>query len=113
MSSFSNLPYGQILDYWYEKLLGKPYRNKFLLTKTVEVFTFKSHRGKCRNKYDYIEFPVPIKNTVPENPNLSIVIPTFLKSEKDKQDVLNLLQSIERLSLQTNQVIIISKEIII
>lgn len=107
MSSLSNFPYGKILDYWYEKLSGKPYRYKFLLTKAVEVFTFKSHHGKGSNKHYCSDFPIPIKNSVPVKPRLSIVIPSFLKSEKDRQDILNLLHSIDRQTLKPNEVIVI------
>jgi len=107
MSTLSNLPYGIILDYWYEKLKGKPYRNKFLLTKTVEVFTFKSHSGNGVSKHNYFDFPKPIQNTVPDNPKVSIVIATHVKSEKDKQDLSNLILSIEKQTMQPNEVIII------
>ena len=107
MSSLSNLPFGKILDYWYEKLKGKPYRYKFLLTKTVEVFTFKSHSGNGSNKLNYFDFPTPIKNTVPDNPKISIVIATYVKTEKDKQDLSKLIKSIEKLTLQPNEVIIV------
>jgi len=107
MSSLSNLPYGKILDYWYEKLKGKPYRYKFLLTKTVEVFTFKSHSGNSNNKHNYFDFPAPLKNTVPDSPKVSIVIATYVKSEKDKQDLSNLIQSIEKQTLRPNEVIVI------
>jgi glycosyltransferase involved in cell wall biosynthesis len=107
MSSLSNLPYGKILDYWYEKLKGKPYRYKFLLTKTIEIFTFKSHSGNGSNKNNYFDFPAPIKNIVPDNPKVSIVIPTYLNTEKDKQDLSNLIKSIENQILPPNEVIII------
>ncbi len=108
MSSLSNFPYRKILDYWYEKLSDKPYRYKFLLTKAVEVFTFKSHSGKGNNWHGYFKFPSPIRNTaVPENLKLSIVIPTYLKSEKDRQDILNLLQSMSRQTLKPNKIIVI------
>ena len=107
MSSISHLPYGKILDYWHEKLSGKPYRFKFLLTKTIEVFTFKSHSGKDNRMHSYSEFPTPRKNTVPGQPKVSVVIPVYLKSEKDHMNILNLLQSIERQSLQPSRVIIV------
>lgn len=107
MSSLSNLPYGKILDYWYGKLKGKPYRYKFLLTKTVEVFTFKSQSGSGCNKHNYFDFPAPRKNAVPDNPKVSIVIATYVKSEKDKHDLSNLILSIEKQTLQPSQVIII------
>lgn len=107
MSSLSNLPYGKILDYWYEKHSGKPYRYKFLLTKTIEVFTFKSHSGNVDNRHNYFEFPVQKTNNVPVNPKVSLVIPTFIKTQKDKNDILNLLHSIEKLTLKPNEVIIV------
>ncbi len=107
MSSLSNLPYGKILDYWYETLKGKPYRYKFLMTKTIEVFTFKSHSGYNSNKHNYFDFPEPKKNAVLDNPKLSIVIATYVKSEKDKQDLSNLIQSIEKQTLKPSEVIII------
>lgn len=107
MSSLSNLPYGKILDYWYEKLAGQPYRYKFLLTKTVEVFAFKSQSGNGSKKHNYFDFPKPKKNSVPKNPKLSIVIPTFIKSDKDKKDLSNLLQSIEKQILKPSEVIVI------
>jgi glycosyltransferase involved in cell wall biosynthesis len=107
MSSLSNLPYGKILDYWYEKLSGKQYRYKFLFTKIVEVFIFKSYGGNGSNRHNYFEFPEPIQNTVSENPKLCIVIPTFLTSENDLQNISNLLNSISKQALQPNEVIII------
>ena len=107
MSSLSNLPYGKILDYWYEKLKGKPYRYRFLLTKTIEVFTFKSHGSNRSKKHNYFDFPVPIQNTIPNNPKISIVVPTCLSTNKDKQDMANLLQSIEKQTLRPYSVIII------
>jgi glycosyltransferase involved in cell wall biosynthesis len=107
MSSLSNLPYGKILDYWYEKLKGKPYRYKFLLTKTLEVFTFKSLCGCNGNKHNYFDFPETKKNALPYNPKVSIVVATYIKSEKDKQNLSNLIQSIEKQTLQPSEVIIV------
>lgn len=107
MSSLSNLPYGKILDYWYEKLKGKPYRYKFLLTKIIEIQAFKSQCYNVSIQNNYFDFPTPIKNAVPDNPKVSIVVATYIKSEKDKQDLANLIQSIKRQTLKPNEVIII------
>jgi len=107
MSSLSNLPYGKILDYWFEKLKGRPYRFKFLITKTVEVFTFKSQSGRYNNKFQFVNFPKPLKNNILKNANISIVIPTYIKSEKDKKDIQNLLESINKQSLKPKKVIIV------
>ncbi|MCG8327474.1 MAG: glycosyltransferase family 2 protein [Chitinophagales bacterium] len=107
MSSLSNLPYGKILDYWYEKLRGKPCRFKFLLTKIFEVFTFKNYGGNGSNKHNYFDFPKPTKNAIPDRSKLSIVIPTFIKTDKDKQDMINLLKSIEKQTVAPYAVIVI------
>ena len=107
MSSLSNLPYGKIIDYWYEKLKGNRYRYKFLLTKIIEVLTFKSYSSKGSYSHNYFQFPKPIKNSISNNAKISIVIPTFIKSEKDKQDIANLLKSIENQILPPSEVIII------
>lgn len=107
MSSLSNLPYGRILDYWYEKLKDKPYRIKFLLTKIVEVFTFKSYCGFSTYKHKYSVFPAPKLNSLPANPCVSIVIATYVKSEKDKKNLSALIQSIEKQTIQPVKVIIV------
>lgn len=107
MSSLSNLPYGKILDYWYEKLAGKSYRFKFIITKIFEVYTFKSVNKKCYKYQNYFDFPEPVKNTIPGNPKLSIVIPFFLRTEKENQNVINLLESIEKQSLLPYEIIMI------
>ena len=64
MSSLSNLPYGKILDYWFVKLKGSPYRFKFIITKTVEIFAFKGQSGKYNNKHQFVNFPKPLKNNI-------------------------------------------------
>lgn len=107
MSSLSNLPYGKILDYWYEKLAGKSYRFKFIITKIFEVYTFKSVNKKCYKNQNYLDFPEPVKNTISGNPKLSIVIPVFLRTEKENQNVINLLESIEKQSLLPYEIIMI------
>lgn len=101
MSSLSNLPYGSILDYWSEKLSDNPYRTKFLLTKVIEIFTFQSHSRSNRKEFmfRFTDFQEPINNFIPENPLLSIVIPAYIKTEKDKNDLTKLLESINK---QTN-----------
>jgi glycosyltransferase involved in cell wall biosynthesis len=109
MSSLSNLPYGKILDYWYEKLSGNKNRTKFLLTKCLEFMAFKRHSSKQngKNLYQYVDFPQSIPNMISEKPIISIVIPTYIRSQKDITDIENLLQSIKKQSIQPNNVIII------
>jgi len=109
MSSLSNLPYGKILDYWYEKLSGNKNRTKFLLTKCVEFTAFKRHSSKQNgnNLYQYVDFPQTIANTISDKPIVSIVIPTYIRGQKDITHIDNLLKSIENQSIQPNSVIIV------
>jgi len=108
MSSLSNVPYGKILDYWYEKLSHNPHRNKFLLTKFVEIIAFKRHSSKQNTKiYQYVDFPQPITNNISENPIVSIIVPTFIRNQKDINDIENLLQSISKQTVKPNNVIIV------
>jgi hypothetical protein len=109
MSSLSNLPYGEILDYWYEKLSGNKNRTKFLLTKCVEIIAFKRHGSKHngKNRYQYVDFPQSIPNTISKKPIISIVIPTFIRNSKDETDIKNLLQSIKKQTIQPNYVIVV------
>ena len=107
MSSLSNLPYGKILDYWYEKLSGNKFRTRFILTKVIEVFSFKNSGAKNRKNYEYIEFPKSRKNEVPLKPIISAVIPAYIKTEKDAKDLKNLISSLENQTLKPNYIILI------
>ena len=108
MSSLSNVPYGKILDYWYEKLSQNPYRVKFLLTKFVEIIAFKQHSSKQNDKiYQYVEFPQPITNDISKNPIVSIIVPTYIRNQKDINDIENLLQSIIKQTVKPDNVIVI------
>lgn len=107
MSSLSNLPYGKILDYWYEKLSGNQHRRKFIATKMVEVFTFKTNSGKNKGNYKFVEFPESKENTVPEHPILSIVIPAYIRNEQDHINLNNLFASIDRQTQKPNFIIVV------
>ncbi|MCR9290643.1 MAG: glycosyltransferase [Bacteroidetes bacterium] len=107
MSSISNLPYGKILDYWYENLKGHKHRNKFLLTKFIEAFTFNSNSKKLKAKYKFTPFPIGGKNQLPIKPKMALVIPVYAKSSKDIQDLSNLFSSIAKLEYQPEFVIVV------
>jgi len=108
MSSLSNVPYGKILDYWYEKLSSNPHKTKFLFTKIIEILSFKRHSSRENYKtYQYIDFPRSITNGISETPIVSIVIPTYIKNQKDKNDIENLIQSISKQTIIPNNIIVI------
>jgi len=107
MSSISNLPYGKILDYWYENLKGHKDRNKFLLTKFFEVFTFKSKNLPTSKDPVFADFPIAKKHNLPIKPKIGIVVPIYAKSKKDTNDLQNLFQSILNLEYEPDAVILI------
>jgi len=109
MSSLSNLPYGKILDYWYEKLKKKPYRNKFLMSKIIEIYAFKrnSYNTKQLPKLSYEKFPEQIENKISVKNKLAIVVPVYVKNKIDL-DKLNLLfNSFSMLSEKPDNIFII------
>ncbi len=110
MSSLSNLPYGKILDYWYENLKGHKDRNKFLLTKFIEAFTFKSSLKNSNVDYKYVPFPKGKKHNLPIKPKIALVIPVYVESNNDIQDAKNLFESIENLEYKPDIVIVIDDE---
>lgn len=107
MSSLSNLPYGEILDYWYEKLSGKRFRRRFLLTKVVEIHSFKKHSARNITRHEYQVFPSPVKNKVSANPKVALVIPVYVRDQGDLAHLKNLLQSVDRLSKKPEVVIVV------
>lgn len=107
MSSLSNLPYGKILDYWYERLAGHRYRGKFILTKMIEVYTFKANSGKAGYSADVLNFPNSQSNNVPSNPKTCVVIPAFVCNIKDRDNLMNLFASLESQTKKPDSVILV------
>jgi len=108
MSAFSNVPSGKILDYWYEKLYLYPHRAKFLLTKIVEIIAFKWHNCTPNDKiFQYVDFPCPVRNDIAENPIVSVVVPTYIRNQKDIDHIETLLRSISKQTVRPNYVIIV------
>jgi GT2 family glycosyltransferase len=108
MSSLSNLPYGRVIEYWYKKLKGKPYHNKFLLTKVLEIYAFKkNHNTGQSHKLVFKEFPKQINNNVSFGSKFSIVVPVYVCNNEDLDKLNMLFQSILKLHKKPNKVFII------
>jgi len=107
MSSIANLPYGKVLDYWYENLKGHKHRCKFLMTKFIEVFTFKSKNISTNKSFDFIDFPKGKEHDLPIKPKIGIVVPIYAKSKKDLNDLHNLFLSILDLEYEPDSIFLI------
>lgn len=109
MSSLSILPYGSLFDYWYEKLNGKRYRAKFLVTKIIEVIAFTGQSGSDkRNMHLQVDKVfLSKKNDIPLKPIISLVIPAYVKTNKCLSNIGDLFLSIEKQILKPNYVIVV------
>ena len=110
MSSFSDLPSYKTLKYWHKKLAGKPYRNRFLLTKLIEIGSFKRVKANNNNKSKKttnVSLPTPKKHQLQSNPKLSLIIPVYVNSIYDLKKLELLFQSIENLVVNPDYVIIV------
>ena len=107
MSSLSNLSLKN-LRLLIKNLSSDQKNAKFLLAKIVQIIAFKNHNERQRDaQFHYIDFPLPIKNNIPQKPSVSVVIPVYIKTKKDIADIENLLQSIKRQTSKPDTVIIV------
>jgi glycosyltransferase involved in cell wall biosynthesis len=56
---------------------------------------------------EFVDFPEAINNTFPDNPTVSIVIPVYIRTKKDIQDIHNLINSINKQTLRPDHTILI------
>lgn len=110
MSSLSNLPYGKILDYWYERLKGKEKRWKFILTKVIEIYAFTKHKDKKDNKkkkeLTNLNNDV-IQNKINTKPNVSVIIPTYIRNDFEKQSLIRLVKILTEQEYKINEIILV------
>ena len=100
MSSLSNLPYGDIIDYWYTKLNKNKYKWRFILTKYFEIYSFKKFSNvKSSVNVDPVFNEVSAINEIDNDSSIGVVIPAYIRNDFDLQCI-NRLTSI--LLKQTN-----------
>ncbi len=107
MSSIANLPIVKTIDYWHSRLKGNRRRNLFLITKVAEVLVFKKNCDSCSITGEYAEFPTPVKSEIPENPSISLVVPAYIRNQKDLCDIARLMGSIANQSRKPDHVILV------
>ena len=112
MSSLVYLPMGQSLDYWYERLSTHQRRHTFLLTKTLELITYKARRirsprhlsvrrsnGATEDVPDPLNVrPVLVRHRVSSANDATVVIPVHARRARDVEMLERLL---DRLASQT------------
>lgn len=97
MSCFAYMPGLYTLDYWHEKYKGQEGHKRFLLTKLIEVLSFK---------WGYWAQTIPEKphmpiflclnddNEVPDDPKVCVVIPCYVANGRDQSALDRLLDAL-------------------
>ncbi len=87
MSLVSVLPYGETLDYWWEKLAGQPHRRRFMAVKLLEVAAFVPngrHNARLARDAHPITLP-PVRGPLawPSGGRIAVVVPVYARAASD------------------------------
>jgi len=86
MSCLTSLPFGRILDYWWESLQGEHGRIRFLLTKCIEVSAFREsifRNRKRKTVLQSVRFPSKeVPNNIDNLSTAAVVVPVFLRNNQ-------------------------------
>lgn len=98
MSSLSHSPYLETISYWYKSHSVKGYRMRFLMTKLVEMYSFKKEANPLPTikeaQNDYREFAAPIVNTVRPDSKAAVVVPCYIRDERAVNQLKRLYQTL-------------------
>jgi GT2 family glycosyltransferase len=79
-----------------------------LFTKIVEISAFKSIKSEASYlNAKFIDFQETTNNNVPNDPKVAVVVPVYIRTEKNICDIYNLFQSIDEQILKPDHIIIV------
>lgn len=111
MSSLSHSPYIETVNYWRKAKVVKGFKIRFLLTKLIEMYSFKKNANPLPDmriaQNDYVEFAPPIKNTISADYKIAVVVPCFIRSEDSLKQVQRLYATIKCQKKQPDFVIFV------
>ena len=111
MSSLSHSPYIETINYWRKTTIVKDFKIRFLLTKLVEMHSFKKNAFPLPDiettQKDYSNFANPIKNSITANSKTCIVVPCYIRTEVALQQLKRLHESIANQNKKTDFVIFV------
>lgn len=111
MSSLSHSPYIETVNYWRKAKVVKGFKIRFLLTKLIEMYSFKKDANPLPDmkiaQNDYVELATPIKNTISSDSKTAIVVPCFIKSEYSLKQAQRLYATIKKQKKQPDLVIFV------
>lgn len=111
MSSLSHSPYIETVNYWRKATVVKGFKIRFLLTKLLEMYSFKKNAFPLPDiqtaQNDYMEFASPIKNMIDANSKIAVVVPCFIRSKDSLKQLQRLYESIKKQSCMPGLVIFV------
>lgn len=98
MSSLSHSPYLETINYWYKSNSVKGYRMRFLMTKLVEMYSFKKKANPLPTikdaQKDYRDFAVPIVNAIRPDSKTAVVVPCYIRDDRAVNQLKRLYQTL-------------------
>jgi len=111
MSSLSHSPYIETVNYWRKAKVVKGFKIRFLLTKLIEMYSFKKNAFPLPDiktaQNDYVEFAPPIQNTITADSKIAVVVPCFIRTEDSLKQLQRLYTTIKSQKEQPNLVIFV------
>lgn len=91
MSSLSHSPYWETLRYWASRKETKNCRLRFLLTKYIEMRSFKKKAFPLppaeEARKDYAPFAPSVKNSITEESRIAVVVPCYASSAESVRQI--------------------------
>ena len=98
MSSLSHSPYLETIQYWNRSSSVKGYRLRFLMTKLVEMYSFKKKANPLPTikaaQNDYRVFAEPIENSIRPESKTAVVVPCYIRDERAANQLKRLYQTL-------------------
>jgi len=108
MSSISNHPYVKVMRYWFRRFREHPNAVPFLITKALEVLTFKLSKDNMKSKEvseEILESSRQVKS-LPKTPRVSVVVPAYIRNELELRQLKRLVGRLSRQVYPTDIVVV-------
>lgn len=105
----SSSPYFSVLSYWLKKPMTKRFKIPFLLTKIIEIHTFRKNKCKTFTSYSNKQTikTSATKNQVCDDPAVSVIIPAYIKNNFEKNCLFRLIHILKNQTFKVQNIIVI------
>jgi len=109
MSSLLSSSYIKILGYWNDRLTNSKFKFKFLITKLIEIYTFKHNSEKRELKFEEskVFYNSNFQHTINHNPIISVVVPVYIRNSFDCDCADRLINCLNNQNRKTDNIIFV------